>query len=112
VTFDRQLVVDLGGCKVETSFLGRGNTGGDAVIYVPMKALAAIDDGAEEACPKRAKRVEWDLHFAPYRQDRPQIRGRICFFRKFLLTTYTVCHTVYGVHYVSYGRRVHEPGSS
>src|SRR5215471_7833736 len=35
VTFDKQLVVDLGGRKVEISFLGRGNTAGDAVIYVP-----------------------------------------------------------------------------
>ena len=44
VTFDRQLVVDLGGRKVEISFLGRGNTGGDAVIYVPDAKVLMTGD--------------------------------------------------------------------
>ncbi len=44
VTFDKQMVVDLGGRKVEISFLGRGNTGGDAVIYVPDAKVLMTGD--------------------------------------------------------------------
>jgi cyclase len=44
VTFNRQMVVDLGGRKVEISFLGRGNTGGDAVIYVPDTKVLITGD--------------------------------------------------------------------
>ena len=44
VTFDRQMTVDLGGRKVEISFLGRGNTGGDAVIYVPDAEVLMTGD--------------------------------------------------------------------
>ncbi len=44
VTFDRQMIVDLGGRKVEISFLGRGNTGGDAVIYVPDAKVLMTGD--------------------------------------------------------------------
>lgn len=44
VTFDKRMVVDLGGRKVEISFLGRGNTGGDAVIYVPDAKVLMTGD--------------------------------------------------------------------
>ena len=44
VTFDKQMVVDLGRRKVEISFLGRGNTGGDAVIYVPDAKVLMTGD--------------------------------------------------------------------
>ena len=44
VTFDRQMIVDLGGRRVEISFLGRGNTGGDAVIYVPDAKVLMTGD--------------------------------------------------------------------
>jgi glyoxylase-like metal-dependent hydrolase (beta-lactamase superfamily II) len=44
VTFDKRMVVDLGGRKVEISFLGRGNTGGDAVIYVPDAKVLITGD--------------------------------------------------------------------
>jgi glyoxylase-like metal-dependent hydrolase (beta-lactamase superfamily II) len=44
VTFDRRMVIDLGGRKVEISFLGRGNTGGDAVIYVPDAKVLMTGD--------------------------------------------------------------------
>ncbi len=44
VTFDRRMTVDLGGRKVEISFLGRGNTGGDAVIYVPDAKVLITGD--------------------------------------------------------------------
>jgi cyclase len=44
VTFERRMTVDLGGRKVEISFLGRGNTGGDAVIYVPDAKVLMTGD--------------------------------------------------------------------
>ena len=44
VTFDRQMTFNLGGRKVEISFLGRGNTGGDAVIYVPDAKVLMTGD--------------------------------------------------------------------
>ncbi len=44
VTFDKRLVVDLGGRKVEISFLGRGNTAGDAVIFVPDAKVLMTGD--------------------------------------------------------------------
>ena len=44
VTFERKMIVDLGGRKVEISFLGRGNTGGDAVIYVPDAKVLITGD--------------------------------------------------------------------
>ena len=44
VTFDKQMIVDLGGRKVEISFLGRGNTAGDAVIYVPDAKVLMTGD--------------------------------------------------------------------
>jgi cyclase len=44
VTFERSMVVDLGGRKVEISFLGRGNTAGDAVVYVPDAKVLATGD--------------------------------------------------------------------
>ncbi len=44
VTFDRTMTVELGGRKVDISFLGRGNTGGDAVIYVPDAKVLMTGD--------------------------------------------------------------------
>lgn len=44
VTFERGMTVDLGGRKVEIDFIGRGNTGGDAVIYVPDAKLLITGD--------------------------------------------------------------------
>jgi cyclase len=44
VTFDRTMTVDLGGRRVDISFLGRGNTGGDAVIYVPDSKVLMTGD--------------------------------------------------------------------
>jgi glyoxylase-like metal-dependent hydrolase (beta-lactamase superfamily II) len=44
VTFDRDLTVYLGKRKVRISFLGRGNTGGDAVVYVPDGKVLVTGD--------------------------------------------------------------------
>jgi cyclase len=44
VTFDRELTVDLGKRPVRVLFLGRGNTAGDAVVYVPDANVVAAGD--------------------------------------------------------------------
>lgn len=44
VTFDRELSVFLGKREVRILFLGRGNTAGDAVVYVPDARVVATGD--------------------------------------------------------------------
>lgn len=44
ITFDRRMVIDLGGRAVEIAFLGRGNTAGDAVVYVPDAKVLVTGD--------------------------------------------------------------------
>ncbi|HTJ46192.1 MAG TPA: MBL fold metallo-hydrolase [Kofleriaceae bacterium] len=44
VTFDRELTIHLGAREVDVRFLGRGNTGGDAVVYVPDAKVIATGD--------------------------------------------------------------------
>jgi glyoxylase-like metal-dependent hydrolase (beta-lactamase superfamily II) len=44
LTFDRELHIDLGGREVRIMFLGRGNTAGDAVVYVPDARVVATGD--------------------------------------------------------------------
>ena len=44
LTFDRELHIDLGGRDVRVMFLGRGNTAGDAVVYVPDARVIATGD--------------------------------------------------------------------
>jgi len=43
-TFDQNLDVHLGKREVQLKFLGRGNTGGDAVIYVPDAKVVVAGD--------------------------------------------------------------------
>ena len=44
VAFERELRIDLGNRPVELRFLGRGNTGGDAVVYLPKERILATGD--------------------------------------------------------------------
>jgi len=44
LTFEHELAVDLGNRDVEIRFLGRGNTAGDAVVYLPKERIAAVGD--------------------------------------------------------------------
>jgi len=44
ITFDRNLTVDLGGREVEIEYLGKGNTAGDAVVYLPKEKIVAAGD--------------------------------------------------------------------
>jgi glyoxylase-like metal-dependent hydrolase (beta-lactamase superfamily II) len=44
VAFERELRIDLGNRPVEIRFLGRGNTGGDAIVYLPNEKILATGD--------------------------------------------------------------------
>jgi glyoxylase-like metal-dependent hydrolase (beta-lactamase superfamily II) len=44
VAFDRELLIDLGNRPVEIRFLGRGNTAGDAIVYLPREKILMTGD--------------------------------------------------------------------
>ncbi len=44
LTFDHDFSIDLGNREVQVKFLGRGNTGGDAVVYLPKEKIAVVGD--------------------------------------------------------------------
>src|SRR5262245_22459557 len=43
-TFDDALTLDLGGREVQVKWLGRGNTGGDAIAWLPKERILATGD--------------------------------------------------------------------
>lgn len=44
LTFDHDFTIDLGNREVEIKFLGRGNTNGDAVVYLPREKIVITGD--------------------------------------------------------------------
>jgi glyoxylase-like metal-dependent hydrolase (beta-lactamase superfamily II) len=44
LTFDHDFTIDLGNREVQVRFLGRGNTAGDAVAYLPKEKIVAAGD--------------------------------------------------------------------
>jgi cyclase len=44
LTFDHDFTIDLGNREVQVKFLGRGNTGGDAVAYLPKEQIVITGD--------------------------------------------------------------------
>jgi cyclase len=44
LTFEHDFSVDLGDREVQVKFLGKGNTGGDAVVYLPKERIAVVGD--------------------------------------------------------------------
>ena len=44
LTFDNDFAIDLGNREVQIKFLGRGNTAGDAVAYLPKEKIVAAGD--------------------------------------------------------------------
>jgi cyclase len=44
LTFDHDFSIDLGNREVQVKFLGRGNTGGDAVAYLPKEKIVVAGD--------------------------------------------------------------------
>jgi glyoxylase-like metal-dependent hydrolase (beta-lactamase superfamily II) len=51
VSFDRELTLDLGGREVQLKFLGRGNTAGDAVAFLPKEKIAIVGDLVDHPIP-------------------------------------------------------------
>jgi cyclase len=51
VTFDHELNIDLGRRPVEIKFLGRGNTAGDTVIYLPNEKILMTGDLLDHPIP-------------------------------------------------------------
>lgn len=44
LTFDHDFSIDVGDREVQVKFLGRGNTGGDAVAYLPKEKILVVGD--------------------------------------------------------------------
>ena len=44
LTFDHDFSIDIGDREVQVKFLGRGNTAGDAVVYLPREKIAVVGD--------------------------------------------------------------------
>jgi cyclase len=44
LTFDSELNLDLGNRQVQLKYLGRGNTAGDAVVYLPQEKILVTGD--------------------------------------------------------------------
>lgn len=51
LTFDRSLDLDLGGREVQIRFLGRGNTAGDAVVFLPKEKILVAGDLVDSPVP-------------------------------------------------------------
>jgi hypothetical protein len=51
VNFDRELDIDLGNREEQLKFLGRGNTVGDAVAYLPKEKILAAGDLVDSPIP-------------------------------------------------------------
>ena len=44
LTFDHDFTIDIGNREVQVKFLGRGNTAGDAVVYLPNEKIVVAGD--------------------------------------------------------------------
>jgi cyclase len=44
LTFDHNFSIDIGNREVQVKFLGRGNTSGDAVVYLPKEKIVVAGD--------------------------------------------------------------------
>jgi len=51
ITFDHELEIDLGNRAVQLKFLGRGNTVGDAVVYLPKEKILIAGDLVDSPVP-------------------------------------------------------------
>jgi cyclase len=51
LAFDRELAVDLGGREVRVMHLGRGNTAGDAVVFLPKERVVVAGDLLDHPVP-------------------------------------------------------------
>ena len=44
LTFERELAIDIGGTEVQVKHLGRANTAGDALVYLPKEKILVTGD--------------------------------------------------------------------
>jgi cyclase len=51
VSFDRELNIDLGNRPVQIRFLGRGNTAGDTIVYLPKDKILMTGDLLDHPSP-------------------------------------------------------------
>jgi cyclase len=51
LTFDRELIVDLGNREVQVLHFGRGNTAGDAIAYLPKEKILIAGDLLDHPVP-------------------------------------------------------------
>ena len=51
VSFDRELNIDLGNRPVEIRFIGRGNTAGDTIVYLPKEKILMTGDLVDHPAP-------------------------------------------------------------
>ncbi len=51
LSFDRELDIDLGNREVQVKFLGRGNTAGDAIVFLPKEKIAIVGDLLDHPVP-------------------------------------------------------------
>ena len=61
LTFDHDFTIDLGNREVQVKFLGRGNTAGDAIAYLPKERIVAAGDLVDYPLPNMLDGypVEW-----------------------------------------------------
>jgi cyclase len=51
LTFDSELTVDIGNREVQIKHLGRGNTAGDAIVYLPKERILVAGDLLDHPIP-------------------------------------------------------------
>lgn len=51
VTFDHDMTVDVGNREVQIKHLGRGNTAGDAIVYLPKEKIVVAGDLLDSPVP-------------------------------------------------------------
>jgi cyclase len=51
LTFEHELMVDIGRREVEVKYLGRGNSGGDALVYLPREGILITGDLLDHPVP-------------------------------------------------------------
>lgn len=51
VAFEREMIIDLGDREVQLKHLGRGNTGGDALAYLPKEKIMITGDLLDHPVP-------------------------------------------------------------
>jgi cyclase len=75
VTFDRELDLDLGNREVQIKFLGRGNTAGDAIAFLPKEKILVAGDLVVHPVPFMGSGfpTEWSKTLAKMIEMEPEV---------------------------------------